>query len=569
MIKTLTNILRRRFVTVDYDGSKFVATINWERGGAMLYEAGFTLDTETWNYSTYDPSAAKNLYQYATEKARLAIDSYLISIEQSSSVIADVQTPAPTGLFYADYQKAVIKFARLHDNCLVADDMGLGKTIESIGILNDCDDVKSVLVVCPPHLRINWKRELEKWMCVPRSIEITDSRNFPSTDVVIISYNLLDQYKEQVQGKTWDMLISDEVQYAKNNKTAARSQALIGPWDDPSRSVQASKKIFLTGTPIVKSPSDMWSILNYLKPGAWGSFKEFDARYNKGEGYFINSNSNDMLAELYARLRSTVMIRRRKSEVLKELPPKTREVIEFPPDALTSLAKKNIETTEALETSINCLVTEVESLQPTDDIYVSKVSELRKKVSEYYDYAASFSKELSTEKLPLIKDHIRYCLANGSDKIVIFTYHVNVADSLYEEFKDISVRYVGDVEAKQGCVDAFQEDAAVKLFITTIGAGCTGITLTAASHEIFTEMYWVPHEIMQAEDRCHRRGQLNNVLIQYLAVHGTTDCDMAVALVERHKIIEKVLDNIDVGEEERLIPFSPRIKALAGFRLAA
>jgi SWI/SNF-related matrix-associated actin-dependent regulator 1 of chromatin subfamily A len=215
--------------------------------------------------------------------------------------------------------------------------MGLGKTIQAIGVINADPSIKRVLVVCPASLKVNWARELNKWLVRRMSVEVANG-NFPRSDVVIINYDILKKWRTEIDQIKWDLLIVDECHYVKNSR-ALRTQALLGKHDrDPDKrikGIEARKRIFMTGTPIVNRPSELWSLVEALDPQGLGSnFFQFMKRYtnatHNGYGWDFTGASN--LDELQQRLRAKFMVRRLKSEVLTDLPAKRRQVIVLPPN---------------------------------------------------------------------------------------------------------------------------------------------------------------------------------------------------------------------------------------------
>ena len=150
---------------------------------------------------------------------------------------------------------------------------------------------------------------------------------------------------------------------------------------------------------------------------------------------------------------------------------------------------------------------------------------------------------MGAEGRPL--DVAAFARACGIEKVVVFAHHHDVVDGLMEHFGDAAVRLTGrdSQEQKQAAVDRFQTDPDCKVFVGSIQAAGVGLTLTAASNVVFAELDWVPANVTQAEDRCHRIGQNENVLVQHLVVDGSIDARMAQVLVEKQELADKALDN--------------------------
>ena len=169
------------------------------------------------------------------------------AIEDSVATNSDMQIPVPAGLEYLPYQKAGIAYAAGRKSTLIGDEMGLGKTIQAIGTIN-VTNPKTVLVVCPATLKLNWKNEMVKWLVSERTIDVVNGggEQIPSNpDVVIINYDVLTKHAKALQSRTWDMVIMGEVHKIKNPK-AKRTVVAV--------SIKAKRKVLLTGTPTTQTP---------------------------------------------------------------------------------------------------------------------------------------------------------------------------------------------------------------------------------------------------------------------------------------------------------------------------
>jgi SWI/SNF-related matrix-associated actin-dependent regulator 1 of chromatin subfamily A len=152
-------------------------------------------------------------------------------------------------------------------------------------------------------------------------------------------------------------------------------------------------------------------------------------------------------------------------------------------------------------------------------------------------------KRIALAKVKFAVEHIKELL-NEQEKVVVFAHHHEVIDALEEEFKEIAVRIDGRVslDERQRAVDRFQTDVSCRVFIGGIQAAGVGLTLTAASTVVFVELDWVPGNISQAEDRCHRIGQKESVLVQHLILEGSLDERVVGVLIGKQEIIDKALD---------------------------
>jgi len=164
--------------------------------------------------------------------------------------------------------------------------------------------------------------------------------------------------------------------------------------------------------------------------------------------------------------------------------------------------------------------------------------------------------DTAVAKIPYVIEHLRTAMENG--KVVCFAHHHDVIEALKTEFGDAAVTLYGATEmsARQAAVDRFQSDEDILLFIGGIKAAGVGIGLFAASHVVFAELDWVPGNVTQCEDRCHRIGQQNMVMVDHLVFEGSIDARMARTLVEKQEVIADALDTITEAPEP-IVPATP------------
>lgn len=532
----------------------------WHQVGSCNYQAckacaaGLTM-----KWWTHKPESAAKLLDYCTEEAKQALQPTVKAIEGSKANDSSLNIPCPEGLAYMPFQKAGIEYAAGRLGTLIADEMGLGKTIQAIGLIN-FQEFKKVLIVVPASLRLNWLRELNTWLVKRDSFVVTvvDSATTDITraDIVIINYDRIkgDRFTE-LMNREWDLLVVDEAHSVKNNK-AKRTQAVLGSYDrrkgikTPGLVDKAKCKVFLTGTPILNRPIEVQSIAGALAPKLFGNFFAFGKRYAAGEktrfGWDFSGASH--LEELQDKLRSSIMVRRLKKDVLTELPPKTRTIVLLNQNGMAEIIQR--EQSLFGETSYTYdLFEEVKAdaeiaLANNDqEAYNTAVARLDSAIKIAFEDMASIRHELAVAKVPAVIEHLDDLL-ESVDKLVVFAHHKDVVTALQVHYGDASVVLDGSTpnEERQAVVDKFQNDPSCKVFIGSIHAAGVGITLTAASHVVFAELDWVPANMLQAEDRCHRIGQRDNVTVQHLVVDGSLDAKLADTLVWKQKIIERALD---------------------------
>jgi SWI/SNF-related matrix-associated actin-dependent regulator 1 of chromatin subfamily A len=426
------------------------------------------------------------------------------------------------GLELFPFQEDGIRFALEREGTLIADEMGLGKSCQAIGTINRDPSIRKIIIVCPASVRIPWRRELERWLSRPLSIAVVGVdvgfiQTLFSKDVLIINWDRLSRFTKELSAFAYDLCILDECHYAKSLE-AQRTRAALA--------IKARRRIALSGTPILNRPIEIYPVLSWLSPREWPAdqwfqFAEhFCGAYHNGFGWDLSGASN--LPELSHRLRSTVMIRRTKAQVLPQLPPKLRTVVELYPDAeMKRILKREL---KAFETRF--LRVDHDSID--------------------WDDLAVVRHETALAKVPLVVEYAAELLDEGVRKIVIFAHHRDVVGRLVEGLARFNpVILVGGMapQVRQNSIDAFQDDSSVRVFIGNIQAAGTGITLAPASSVcLFAELSWVPAEMSQCEDRLHRIGTLDSVTVQHLVLEGSLDAMMIHVLLRKQKILDAVLE---------------------------
>jgi len=515
--------------------------------------AGFKWSANRKVWYTTDPNVASDLLQYADADVIEKIDNtkrmQLTAVEESMAIDSDIHINKPNGLEYMPFQKAGINYALKRNDTLIADEMGLGKTIQAIGIINATDNIGKVLIVCPASMKFVLKSELEKWV-VNKGLKIVvwNSKEQPDGDIIVINYDIIKKCK-QLEKVEFTILIGDEIHYCKSNK-AQRSKSFY------KIAKKAIKRVYLTGTPILNRPAELFYILKSL--GFPMNWSDFMTRYANGHidyrGYWdIKGSSN--LDELQERLRGHLMVRRLKKDVLTELPDKIRQVIELPEDKLKKAITHEEKYLQDKKEKIKEIKKKIKEAKKHDDEegYGEAVKELKEFNSSSFIDLSRVRHTTALKKVPYAIEHIN-ALLESVDKIVVFAHHIDVLDELYKEFKNDAVLLKGSTsqEERKEIIDHFQTDPNCRLFISSIKAGGIGITLTSASTVLFVELDWTPAIISQAEDRCHRIGQENAVLVQHLVVNGSIDSKLAKMCVKKQEVITEALDEkmslLDFGD---------------------
>lgn len=459
------------------------------------------------------------------------------AVAASSATDAEIDIPAPEGLRYLPYQRAGISYAKDRTHVLIGDQMGLGKSIQALGIINLIPEIKRILIICPASLKLNWKREAEKWLVADHKPQICGTKEFPDADFVIINYDLLKKFRNELRANEWDLVVADECHYLKN-PNALRTKEVFGSEEEENEKIPTKRFVGLTGTAVQNRPKELWTFLRAFEPTGIGkNFFAFAKRYcgavHNGYGWDFNGSSNE--EELGEIIRSKFFIRRLKKDVLKELPAKIRQVIEVH----GKVSKKEIELVEKLRgLEAEARLAEAEE---NEQKYRESVKKIRAEFSARFEEFSKLRHDTALEKVPFVVEHLQSALESGPT--LCFAHHHDVIDTIQKEFPD-SRTLTGRTpqEERQKIVDDFQAGK-FDLLILSIGAGGVGLTLTRASQVVFAELDWVPGNVSQAEDRAHRIGQDNSVLIQHIVLENSLDAYIAHTVVRKQEIIERILDS--------------------------
>lgn len=476
------------------------------------------------------------------EKTEQAIKE---AIDASQAVDSDFVVPLPKGRELRPYQRAGVKFCvtmlERYGGVLNADVMGLGKSCQTIGVLNVREDIKKVIIVCPRSLKVNWMRELMMFCTREFRVKIVGSQDaclgqslLERHDLLIINPEILKRFSSKEMPVTADLIVADECHVFKNRKSQ-RNAAL--------RTIKSKYRIGLTGTPILNRVGELAEIINWLQPKEFSNKGKLLKKYCGAVMGVVSSDSVD--SRLQARLRSTVMIRRLKQDVAKEIPEKQYQVLELPCEGRAAeICAEEMQNWKSAEQKRAELKVRVELARCSEDqsVFVDAVQSLRdsnaasfEKMAELRKLAEEATLELS---IPLIEDQL------GTQKIVTFGHHRHCIEKMFHHFKGRSVIHYGGMKEDVGqkSVDDFQNLDRIQVFSGSILASGVGLTLTASSWVFFYGWDWRPGMMAQCVDRLHRIGQKSTVLAQFAVLEGSVAAYMAKVNVEKLEMIDRALD---------------------------
>ncbi len=433
------------------------------------------------------------------------------------------------------FQRAGVAFAVRAERCLIADEMGLGKTVETIATLETMGAFPAI-IVCPASLKLNWQREFAAWL-PHRTLRVVDGSAPPATeDVTIINYDILAKHVDALRARHPAAVVFDEghlLKTAKCQRTLAAKKLVRG----------VRVRLLLTGTPVLNSPSELLSPLGILgRLDDLGGFWHFAKRYCGGKevlrttrggvtkpGWDLSGASN--LPELAARLRATCMVRRRKRDVLLELPPKQLSLV---PVEIGAAERKEY---DVAQRDVLDWIAARAGKDPVFRAAIAGLDEERQiaailgRAQVAVDRAAQAEELVKIEalkqisargKIPAAVEWIENFLATG-EKLVVFAWHQEICDALAAKFAAPAITGATPLARRQKIVDDFQRKKDCPLVVLNLQAGGVGLTLTAASNVLVVEWPWTPALLDQAIDRCHRIGQHDAVTAWLMMGRRTID----------------------------------------------
>ena len=445
-----------------------------------------------------------------------------------------------------EYQKVGFNWFKTLDYLgfggILGDEMGLGKTLQTITFILSNKKTKT-LIVAPTSLLYNWKNEFEKFaptLNVTVNNGVKSEReevlnNLKNMDVIITTYNLLKRDLEKYKEIDFDYCILDEAQNIKNANSQNASSV---------KKIQAKGKFALTGTPIENSIMELWSIFDFIMPNYLYDGKTFNAKYAK------NIDDNKEILENLNKLIKPFILRRKKKEVIKELPDKIEKKIEvylndkqrkvygvYANHAI-ELIKKKVENDEFKRSKLEILahIMKLRQLCLDPSILVN-------------DYKGESSK--IDALVEIVSNSIEQ-----NHRILVFSQFTQVLKKINDRFneKGIDTSYLDGSTPSNKRMEIVKNfnNGKSSVFLISLKAGGTGLNLTSADVVIHFDPWWNPAVEEQATDRAHRIGQKKVVQVIKLIAKGTIEEKIVELQAEKKALISKLIDNDDFSKSENL-----------------
>ena len=417
--------------------------------------------------------------------------------------------------------------------CL-ADDMGLGKTLQALALLVERAERGAALVVAPVSVCRNWIKEARRFSPtlnfhlfgeIDRKSQVESLGKY---DVLVTSYNLLQLEEELFTSQKFSTIVLDEAQAVKNRNTK-RSKTVMA--------LQADFRLITTGTPIENHLGELWNLFNFINPAMLGSHEFFNEKF----ALPIEKNKDDNARKTLQRLIKPFMLRRRKNQVLDDLPEKTEIMLTVEMSAEERAFYEALRR-EALEKI------ESQDGEAKDKRFRILAELTRLRLACCHPKLVNENVTLSSSKLELFGETLDELLENKHKALVFsqFVKHLAIIQ-VYLQSKGIPYHYLDGStppHIRQERIDDFQRGKG-EVFLISLKAGGTGLNLTAADYVIHLDPWWNPAVEDQATDRVHRIGQQRPVTVYRLVTENTVEEKILKLHETKRDLADSLLDGTD------------------------
>lgn len=461
---------------------------------------------------------------------------------------------SPIGQELMPHQVQFIETVRAgHRTFLLADEPGLGKTAQSL-IAASVADAFPLLAIVPNVVKMNWAREVERWIPGRRATVIHgDGQDVDAfADVFVVNYEVLDRHLSWLSQMGFRGMVVDEAHFIKN-LSSQRSKHVLALAERITHSTPGHNplRIALTGTPLINDIEDfraIWMFLGWL---------DGDKPSPELLGLLEEKGLTPADAGFYVSARETVIdmgiVRRRKIDVAKDLP--SKRVVDLPVELDDELGA-SIRAAEAelgkrlLDRYNRMTINESFRGSTADLIRTVAVAELEEsKNSKTGENVFTMVRKIGQAKAGLASDYASQ-LARSVGKVVFFAKHIDVMDAAERAFaaqglKTVSIRGDQSTPARQEAIDAFNNDESVHIAVCSLTAAGVGLNLQASSNVVLAELSWTSAEQTQAIDRVHRIGQEMPVTAWRIIAAQTIDAKIAELIDSKQGLAARSLDGAE------------------------
>jgi SNF2 family DNA or RNA helicase len=472
---------------------------------------------------------------------------------RSNDVPGVIEQLGPLGRQLRDYQLDGVSWltalAAQNLGGILADEMGLGKTVQTLAFLRAHRGRGPALIACPTSLLANWQREAARFTPDLKVLLIDGSNrsekiaHLAEYDLALTSYGLLRRDVELYAGFSLSSVVLDEAQHIKNPDTQNAQAAF---------SLSARRRFVLTGTPMENSVRDLWSLMNFVAPGYLGSRNDFRERYEKP----LTTGPAPVLKRRLARRLRPFLLRRRKSDVARELPEKIEQVVPC-------------ELGPTQRATYNALLREIQQgIGPggaSDGAarmrMLTGLLRLRQACCDLRLLGLPPYEQVDTSAKLDLFDELLGEVVDGGHRVLVFSQFVKMLDLIRERLEANGTAFcylAGLTKNRQEEVDRFQSDESIPVFLISLKAGGFGLNLSTADTVIHFDPWWNAAVEEQATDRVHRIGQTRIVTSYKLIARDTVEekilnlqkrkREMTSALLETEEPLMTGLTMTDLAE---------------------
>ncbi|MBD5780538.1 DEAD/DEAH box helicase [Pelagicoccus sp. NFK12] len=432
---------------------------------------------------------------------------------RAKSLAARGNPAAPTVLkgvlrpYQSDGFHFLCRLSQLELGGVLADDMGLGKTLQTLAWMLWLSERKKgdfrALVVCPKSVTDNWVQEPKKFGTGLKSLLFHASQGgIGNANIVVANYAQLRINAETFLAEEWDAVVLDEAQYIKSPSSQTSKVAYR---------LRARERLALTGTPIENSLTDLWSIMRFAMPRLLGPLPTFRVNYSSARG-------DEALVDLRRRMRP-FLLRRLKREVARDLPDRIEK------DIYCELEGWQRERYEEELADARALL-KSSSGQGGSFNVLQALLRLRQVCCDTKLLGdAGCEKEEPSAKVQALLDLVEPLVAEGH-KVLVFSQFVRMLEIVEKQFEASGISYLsltGKSKNRAGLVERFQSEQGESVFLLSLKAAGSGLTLTAASYVVLLDPWWNPAVEAQAIDRAHRIGQKDQVIAYRILAKDTVE----------------------------------------------
>ncbi len=492
------------------------------------------------------------------ELKKLAAANAVIQAQAEVEVVLEIPTAPHLAQVLKNYQKSGVRFMVEKRRAYNGDEMGLGKSLQALAAI-ELSGTFPAVIVCPPKLKQNWLKECRKWLPHRKASGLINDL----AEISILSYTEIHKYvnvglgaatkKEQKaaladtgryfipQIQRFRSITLDEGHFIKDPKSrrTMASRAIV-------EACQCDYRFVLSGTPVENRPAELIAPLEFLGlMEHFGGRYQYQIRYCGGQrnkfGFEAKGATNTL--ELYRRLTGLCYIRRKKKDVLKELPDKIESVYEAEVSNAAELRR--------IEQDVQAFIVEQKGKMLTENqvkaMAMMKLGILREATGR--------------GKVEWLIEWVDTFLESG-EKFVLYAYHPSVQQALLK-----GLAHWNPASVLAGCKDVaaeerkFMTDDTCRLFIGSIVAAGFGLTLTAASHIGIAELMWTHSKHKQVADRVHRIGQKDCVNVYYFLAPNTVDMLMWEVVSEKDQIVTSTADGEEVTKDAILANLWRKLQA--------